>query len=298
MRAREAFQSPIRFQKKKVGDFAVEHKLYRKDECVTVVSPRSAIMTGQRIIKVQPAQDLLVHRLVRDGDTLMSDHPQELYQMNNFVRKARGRVLIGGLGLSVVARLVAQKPEVSSVEVIEIEPDIVKLCGQDLPSKVTVRQADLFAFLRELKVWWWDHAFFDIWYPTSEMEWVTTVAPLRRLVRSKFGARKLECWAEPEMLGQMVGSLANQRCAELKDLHWSPAHYAFRKATIGAYPRVCMKPEAHFLCGEEIKKDPAFMGLMRLFLTQVGSPKWEKMFGTAWDELNEEKEKRCSRVGG
>ncbi len=62
----------------------------------------------------------------RDG-IVMSDAPDERRDMWDPVRRARGQVLINGLGLGLVAGCCLEKPEVDSVVVIEISQDVIDL---------------------------------------------------------------------------------------------------------------------------------------------------------------------------
>jgi 16S rRNA A1518/A1519 N6-dimethyltransferase RsmA/KsgA/DIM1 with predicted DNA glycosylase/AP lyase activity len=65
--------------------------------------------------------------LTRNGQTIMSNTPDEIRDQIFFVNKATGDVLINGLGLGVTLKMVLAKPEVTSVTVIENSPDVIKL---------------------------------------------------------------------------------------------------------------------------------------------------------------------------
>lgn len=293
--------SPLDIPEGRSGVFNVEHVRYPAGHEFDVVSTRQALLTGLAPKRLRVTEETLVHALKRDGSSgkLMSDLPIELRQMKEFARGARGRVLIGGLGLGLVAHLVAAKPSVESVTVVEVEPDVISLCADGLPPKVKVIQADLFDYLRRPSLRWaFDRAFFDIWYATSEATWVEFVAPLRRIVQNRFGKR-VKCWAEDEMLGQMARSLSHQSSQPLSALGWSPAHYAFRAATIWKYPADENAASASVLSVEKVvalerrwQEDSLFRHFLGVFLTQVGSPQWETTFGVYWDEF-EKKQKEA-----
>jgi hypothetical protein len=288
-------QSPLILPEAKSGAYEITHRRHETGDKLPLVTMRQAILTGKRSQEITLAEPLVVHQLYgpSGGDgtrgLLMSDSPNELVMMADFVNTARGHVLIGGLGLSLVARLAAARPQVKSVTVVEISDDVIQLTGQDLGPKVTVVNADLFQYLRDLSGWKFDRAFFDIWYPTSERVWVDLVAPLRRIVRNRFGARSVRSWAEPEMIGQMVRSLAHGSDRPLTACNWSPAHYAFRKATIWKYPAIEPKDNAEALqralkSERLLETDPFFKHMVAVFLTQIGSRAWERTFGVHWNE--------------
>ena len=60
---------------------------------------------------------------------VMSDTPDEMRDHYFPVQKARGHVLINGLGLGMVLQAVLKKTEVERVTVVEIDPDVVALIG-------------------------------------------------------------------------------------------------------------------------------------------------------------------------
>src|SRR5579862_4422685 len=68
-------------------------------------------------------------RLVRNGTIVMSNTPMELHTNEPIIRRAKGRVLINGLGLGMVLVAILKKREVKLVRVIEQSADVIKLVG-------------------------------------------------------------------------------------------------------------------------------------------------------------------------
>lgn len=103
--------------------------------------------------------------LSRGGCTVMSDTPAEIRDHLGVIRGAHGSVLIVGLGLGMVARAVARKPEVTKVTVVEISPDVIALTGPWLlaqSEKIEIVEADIFQWTPPKGVKY-DVAWFDIW---------------------------------------------------------------------------------------------------------------------------------------
>ena len=199
----------------------------------------------------------------------MSDTLQEMYLHAEAVRTACGRVLVGGLGLGYVATQIALKSRVREVTVVEIEPDVICLVQPSMPTNVTVVQADLHAFLRGLREWRWDFAFFDTWYDTSEDTWASQVVPLRRLIRRFFPLRLL-CWGEDEMLTQVRRSVLG----------------AARWVMEGNDPTKTWWLHQVFLHGTgwpTPDNNGSLEPLAELFVSGVGMPAWEARWGDAWD---------------
>ncbi len=217
------YTSPIALSEARVGRFAIVHHTFTPGNGgVALVSLREAFLTGRKPVQLRITKPMLIHQLVEyrangvEG-VWMSDEPQELRQCAEWLRsvKPRGRVLVGGLGLGVVASWLARLPTVRHVEVVELEQDVVDLVAVR-QSGYTVRRDDIAEFLRRAPEWLWDFAFLDTWRGTNEATWWDTVMPLRRIVGNRFGRQRVHCWAEDMMLGQVrraffVGNRSTQQ---------------------------------------------------------------------------------------
>lgn len=81
----------------------------------------------------------------------MSDTPDEMRDHYEPVRRARGNILINGLGLGMVLNACLLKPEVEHATVIEMEEDVIKLVGSYYLNKfgaerLTIIHASAFDF--------------------------------------------------------------------------------------------------------------------------------------------------------
>lgn len=103
--------------------------------------------------------------LERDlGEVVMEDSQRELRRHLPILLAARGRVLISGLGLGCVVRGLLSKPEVHHIDVVEIDPAILELVGDEFRRnpRVTLHlgDAETYEWPRE---WRWDFAWHDVW---------------------------------------------------------------------------------------------------------------------------------------
>lgn len=107
-------------------------------------------------------------RLVRNGTLVATDTPDEIRDHRFAVYRARGQVLINGLGLGITLEAMLNKPEVGKVTVIEISPDVISLVAphyQDrFGDRLEIIEADAFTWkppkgVRYNVVWHdiWDH---------------------------------------------------------------------------------------------------------------------------------------------
>jgi hypothetical protein len=153
-------------------------------------------------------------RLTLDGDMVMSDTPDEIRDHLWFIHRAKGRVLINGLGLGVVVKALLRKPEVESILVVERSEDVIKLvAGVYAPDqRFQVVNEDAFTF-KPPKGTRFDFAWHDIW-PTVSGDNVPQMHKLHRKYGRIVGEQ-----------GSWCRYLAEQRL--VRDRQWD-RHYSQR----------------------------------------------------------------------
>jgi hypothetical protein len=265
-RAPQLYASPISLPEGRSGRFAVKYNYFKPGE-VAVVSLREALLTGRKPVSVKLPVPLRVHELVerRGGDTegvWMSDEPLELRQAADWILgvQPRGKVLVGGLGLGIVATWLAERKGITDVVVVEREQDVINLV-QPHQRGYTVLHSCIFEFLKTTPRWWWDFAFLDTWQGTNEATWWDTVMPLRRIIGNRFGKKRVHCWAEDMMLGQVRRAFLLGNRSFMEQLHTvdkaAPVEGPFRHWYYEGFPEEMTQ--------EEVTD----------FVTNVGLPAWE-----------------------
>ena len=105
-------------------------------------------------------------RLMKEGafDPMMSDTPAEIRDHLDFIYQATGKCLLNGLGLGVVLKAILAKPEVTHIDIVEIEQDVINLVWPTYKDgdKVTLHHADA-CTIEWPKRTTWDCAWHDIW---------------------------------------------------------------------------------------------------------------------------------------
>jgi spermidine synthase len=93
---------------------------------------------------------------------IMTNTWMEWYTNTEFIRKAQGDILIGGLGIGMILLAIQDKPEVKTITVVEKEAEIIDLVTPQLPlnEKVTIVHEDIFTYKPTQK---YDTIYFDIW---------------------------------------------------------------------------------------------------------------------------------------
>ncbi len=106
---------------------------------------------------------------------VMSDTPDEVHDHLYFIKRSYGRVLITGLGLGMVAANCLKNPKVTSVTVIELDPDVIKLVEPHLrtlvPSgkRLEIIQADAYTWEPARMLERWHCCWHDIWPEISDL---------------------------------------------------------------------------------------------------------------------------------
>lgn len=132
-----------------IGDFSLQKFTINKNNYRAII--RDRISPGTYI------------RLMRKNELMMSNTDMEKNTNKEFVRKAHGKVLIGGLGLGMIVLAIQDKPEVESIVVIEKYEEVIDLVGSQLPlnTKVKIINEDVFDYCPENDAF--NCIYMDIW---------------------------------------------------------------------------------------------------------------------------------------
>jgi hypothetical protein len=116
-------------------------------------------------------------RLVVNGETMMSNTEMEKASNREFVREAKGDVLIAGLGIGLIINPIIKKPEVTSVTVIEKYQGVIDLVSKHIAHpKLLIINDDIFTWKTKLM---FDTIYFDIW-PNITTDSLPEIATLNR----------------------------------------------------------------------------------------------------------------------
>lgn len=133
--------------------------------------------------------------LLLHGEVWMSDTPDEIADHVPFIRRAKGNVLVSGLGLGVVAQALLRNPEVKRLDVVEINPDVARLVAPSFQtdSRFHLHVADAFEWRPPPGVTY-DWAWHDVWRDLGHRSFAEFVR-----IRAHYEdvAREQMCWGEP-----------------------------------------------------------------------------------------------------
>lgn len=98
----------------------------------------------------------------------MTNTPREIMDHTPAFERATGRVLVHGLGLSCLISGLLAKPDVTHIDIVEIEKDVISLIGPayEQENRVTIHQGNCIDYPWPSGTHW-DYVWHDIWATIS-----------------------------------------------------------------------------------------------------------------------------------
>ena len=134
--------------------------------------------------------------LTEGNNVWMSLNPNEIETMKPYIKKAKGNVLVLGLGMGYVPYMISLKDEVKSITIIETDKEIIDLFKKNLlplfvnKNKITIIEDDAIKYLnrKDLR---YDYIFADIWHDAED--------GLSLFVQLKRINQNIDCWLEASL---------------------------------------------------------------------------------------------------
>jgi len=219
--------APFNIPNSKSGDIEIKNKWHPADEPIIAVSVRTAIFTGQKPLTITYNRPIPITTLSDKKGTWMITTPAEQVQAHNALRRCKGRVLVGGLGLGYFVKKLQEKDNVTSVVVVEISQDVINLVWKyhQFDQRFQIICTDIKKYLkRYTSNRRFDWVYLDIWRGDGEGQFINTVLPLKRLVH-KTVCNKVShilSWQEEVMLGQIQTGIQTHLLLELDKIKSMP----------------------------------------------------------------------------
>jgi hypothetical protein len=137
------------------------------------------------------------------GDVVMEDSRRELRRHLPIWLNARGSVLVTGLGLGCVVRGLLAKPDITSIDVVELDRRIIERVGPEFESNPRVRLhlGDAFDFPLERQ---WDFAWHDIW---TEDAGALTKLHVQLMARFRNNAKQQGAWGTDKRVKRLIAKV-------------------------------------------------------------------------------------------
>ena len=142
------------------------------------------------------------------GEIVMEDSDTELRQHLQIWMRARGRVLVTGLGLGCVVRGLAAKDEVERIDVIEIDRAIIDAIGPEFEADPRVHIVEDDARTHRVNGRRWDFAWHDLWVDESGGEEHLQRVHIEVLARFRAACAAQGAWKLPRLAKRLRPALA------------------------------------------------------------------------------------------
>lgn len=144
----------------------------------------------------------------RVQSAVMSDDPVELRRHLDFVLRARGRVLVTGLGLGCVVRGLQANPRVDHIDVVERDAEVISLVSDHTPhERAALYLADALEFVEDNDELEWDFAWHDLWTDPEEGEPALPIVHQRLMLALRGRVGWQGAWNYPRYLQRLLREL-------------------------------------------------------------------------------------------
>lgn len=141
-----------------------------------------------------------------NNEEWMAIEPNEIETMKEPIAKATGNVLTIGLGLGYYAYMVSLKEDVTQIDIVEKDPNIIKLFKDVIlpqfknKNKINIICCDAFEYIEKMETEKYDYIFIDIWKNANDglNEYLDFKRNLKRIDKIK-----IDYWIENEILNYM-----------------------------------------------------------------------------------------------
>ena len=130
--------------------------------------------------------------LTEGNNVWMSLNPNEIETMKPYIAKAKGDVLVLGLGMGYVPYMMSLKDEVKNITIIEKDHEIIELFKKALlpqfvnKNKIKIIEDDAISYLNKNNKY--DYMFADLWHDPED--------GLSLFVQLKRISKNIDCWLE------------------------------------------------------------------------------------------------------
>lgn len=199
----------------KMGHRIIEpYELFTSDDLLTMPDGREIPQTG---FFTEPFCAPVVEE---NGREWMTVTPSEINTMTRDIQAAFGKIAVFGLGLGYYAFMASEKTEVSHVTVIERDPAVISLFQEFIlpqfphKAKITIVEADAYAYAEKMGKECYDCAYVDIWHDV--LDGVEMYLRMKRLEKYSPGTQFLY-WIEPSMLAWLRGMALMEIAEKIPD---------------------------------------------------------------------------------
>ena len=202
-----------------------EYKLYRHVYRPGIKFPFipanfQAQLLGYEFKEVTLKDDYIYYDLFKGNHRIINNSFSQLFTQYVPYVKAKGRVLLGGFGLGIFAKMLCLKENVESITSIEYSSDIIKLCGSH-NKKLKLEEGDFYSYLKNSDISSYDYIFIDTFTDSNDYSvYPEIIIPLRKFLLENYPAIPFDFWSEEEFKAKyIIKHLLNEENKHVLNVH-------------------------------------------------------------------------------
>lgn len=180
------------------GEYELRRMVYPKEQIMPIVpTTLQALLNGYEYRTVTMERDFSVYEIWRGNQCIMSNIGVELFPLYIPYQRARGNVLLGGLGVGFLAQMLCSKEQVKSVTAVEFSRDVIDLCKFS-HEKINIIHDDFYTYLARQDLSQFDYIYFDTFSDGLD-HYSSVVIPMRKFLLERYPAVPFDFWNEDMM---------------------------------------------------------------------------------------------------
>lgn len=185
------------------GNFRVNKTHYKiGDNFQLIPQSYQAFLMGFEPKSIALEGSFNYYELIYGNERIMSNDGTEMFEHYVPFLRAKGNVLVGGLGLGFITNLFADKDNVESITIIEISQDVINICGFS-NEKVKIIKADFYSFIRENNLLDYDYIYIDT-YTSGSGIYPELIIPTRKYLLENYPNINFDFWQEDQFKAQYL----------------------------------------------------------------------------------------------
>ncbi|MCK9407819.1 MAG: hypothetical protein M0R68_01660 [Bacteroidetes bacterium] len=192
------FTLDLNLQPRTSGEYQLFRSVYPQGSIMPIVPTTvQARLWGFEYRTVTMEHDFMLYEIWRGNQCIMSNVGVELFPLYIPYLRAKGHVLLGGLGIGFLAQMLCLKENVVSVTAVEFSPDVIDLCTFSHP-KINIVPGDFYAYLKEQNLSRFEYIYFDT-FSDGLNHYESTIIPMRKYLIESYPGMPFDFWNEDEM---------------------------------------------------------------------------------------------------
>jgi len=181
-----------------IGEYSLTSNIYEKGTKITIIPGNyQSFAMGYRHMEKILEHDFRYYDLFKGNLRIMNNSAAILFEQYIPYVKAKGKVLLGGLGLGIVPRLLCEKDSVEKITVVELSSEVIELCRFQ-SSKLEIINDDFYSYLRNNDLGKFDYIYTDA-YTSEGNVYEEIVIPTRKYLLENFPTVAFDFWEEDQM---------------------------------------------------------------------------------------------------